>query len=54
MYFFPKAWVLPGGGIEVGESLEVAMYREVSEETGIDLRNSESRLVYAFESASYS
>ena len=30
-------WSLPGGIVEVGEKLEVAIRREVSEETGLDV-----------------
>ncbi len=30
-------WVLPGGGVEDDESLEVALFREIKEETGLDL-----------------
>ena len=30
-------WVMPGGGLEVGESLEEAAKREAWEETGIDV-----------------
>lgn len=32
---FPNAWVLPGGHIELGESMEESVIREVFEETGI-------------------
>ena len=34
---FPGAWVLPGGHIEVGESLEECAVREIKEETGINI-----------------
>ena len=32
---FPFAWVLPGGHIDSGESLEESVIREVNEEIGI-------------------
>ncbi len=31
-------WSLPGGAVEVGESLEAAITREVEEECGLDVR----------------
>lgn len=32
---FPHAWVLPGGHVDAGETLEEAVIRELLEETGI-------------------
>lgn len=34
---FSSAWELPGGGVEKGESFFAAVYREIKEETGIEL-----------------
>src|SRR5687768_14905019 len=31
-------WLLPGGGSEVGETVESCVQREVREETGLDVR----------------
>lgn len=37
MRTFPGAWVIPGGGVEAGESLEEAGLREILEETGLSV-----------------
>jgi len=37
MRVFPWAWVLPGGGVELGETLEQSVIREIHEETGIKI-----------------
>lgn len=34
---FEGAWLLPGGGLEAGESFEEALRREVREETGLEV-----------------
>jgi len=34
---FPGAWVLPGGHIDLGESLEECVIREILEETGVQI-----------------
>src|SRR3712207_8976613 len=35
-------WGLPGGAVEIGESIEESAIREVKEETGIDIRDRKS------------
>ncbi len=35
--FLPGKWEVPGGGIDVGESIEQGVMREVKEEAGIDV-----------------
>lgn len=40
-------WVVPGGGVEPGESKEQAMIREVSEEVTLDVSNAKITLVNA-------
>ena len=39
-------WVIPGGTVELGETLEEAVAREVREETGIEVRPREVLLVF--------
>ena len=36
---YEDLWVVPGGGIDEGESKEAAMKREILEEVGIDISN---------------
>ncbi len=43
----PEGWALPGGFVEVGETVEHAVQREMKEETGLDLNNLEQFRVYS-------
>lgn len=36
-YWRPDTWELPGGGVDEGETLDVALCREIFEETGIEV-----------------
>ncbi len=42
---YQGCWIIPGGGIDEGETKEQALHREIMEETGIDLRNASVRMV---------
>ncbi|MCK4231696.1 NUDIX hydrolase [candidate division WOR-3 bacterium] len=43
----PEGWALPGGFVEIGETVENAVQREMKEETGLDLNNLEQFRVYS-------
>lgn len=34
---YPGQWAIPGGGIDEGEKMEEALYREIWEETGLKI-----------------
>lgn len=42
---YSGSWVIPGGGIEAGESPAAALRREVWEETGLDITSYPLRLI---------
>jgi 8-oxo-dGTP pyrophosphatase MutT (NUDIX family) len=50
MRSFPGSWVLPGGGLDPGESMADAVTREVREETGVALDEDSVRPVGLWES----
>ena len=53
MRSFPNAWVLPGGHLDIGESLEEGILRELFEETGIKINKCNNLSIYLlYENAS--
>jgi 8-oxo-dGTP diphosphatase len=49
---FTGDWLLPGGGLEAGESFEDALRREVREETGLEVTGVRQLATYEVEVAS--
>jgi len=45
--YFPSHWDLPGGSVDMGETVEEAMVREVNEEIGITITPIEPIFVYS-------
>ena len=44
----PGWWEVSGGGVQAGESSEEAVRREVKEETGLDVRNTEGGYAFTY------
>jgi 8-oxo-dGTP pyrophosphatase MutT (NUDIX family) len=46
MRLFPKAWTMPGGGLELGETIAQSALRELEEECGIKVEPDSSSNTY--------
>lgn len=49
---YQGCWIIPGGGIDDGETAEEALHREMMEETGIDITGCDIELVNTAEGES--
>jgi len=44
----PGQWEIPGGGAMAGETSLLAVQREVLEETGLDIKNDDTKVIYSY------
>ena len=47
MKLFPKGWVLPGGHLELGETIDIAALRELEEECGVKVDHNKETNTYS-------